>query len=253
MPDTLLEVRKLTKHFAGVTALLDVDIDVYPGELLSLIGPNGSGKTTMFNCISGLLKIDTGSVRFKGADITRKRPDQIARLGLRRTFQDVRNFPNMTVMDNLLMAIQQQQEDNLIARAFRTPRIQEYEAIAYERARDVLELTELTRVKDQVAGSLSYGQRKLLEFACALMPDPDLILLDDPAAAVSATMITRMKAYIRELNQQGKTFLVVEHNMKVVMDLSQRIIVLDHGQKIAEGTPDMIRSDQKVLEAYFGD
>lgn len=253
MPDTLLEVRKLTKHFAGVTALLDVDIDVYPGELLSLIGPNGSGKTTMFNCISGLLKIDTGSVRFKGADITRKRPDQIARLGLRRTFQDVRNFPNMTVMDNLLMAIQQQQEDNLIARAFRTPRIQEYEAIAYERARDVLELTELTRVKDQVAGSLSYGQRKLLEFACALMPDPDLILLDEPAAAVSATMITRMKAYIRELNQQGKTFLVVEHNMKVVMDLSQRIIVLDHGQKIAEGTPDMIRSDQKVLEAYFGD
>lgn len=253
MPDTLLEVRKLTKHFAGVTALLDVDIDVYPGELLSLIGPNGSGKTTMFNCISGLLKIDSGSVRFKGADITRKRPDQIARLGLRRTFQDVRNFPNMTVMDNLLMAVQQQQEDNLLARAFRMPRIQEYEAVAHERARDVLELTELTRVKDQVAGSLSYGQRKLLEFACALMPDPDLILLDEPAAAVSATMIARMKAYIQELNRQGKTFLVVEHNMKVVMDLSQRIIVLDHGQKIAEGTPDMIRSDQKVLEAYFGD
>ena len=253
MPDTLLEIRKLSKHFAGVTALLDVDVDVYPGELLSLIGPNGSGKTTLFNCISGLLKFDSGSVRFKGTDISHKRPDQIARLGLRRTFQDVRNFPKMTVMDNLLMAIQQQQEDNLFARAFRTPRIQEYEAIAYERARDVLELTELTRVKDQAAGSLSYGQRKLLEFACALMPDPDLILLDEPAAAVSATMITRMKAYIRELNQQGKTFLVVEHNMKVVMDLSQRIIVLDHGQKIAEGTPDMIRSDQKVLEAYFGD
>lgn len=253
MADTLLEVRNLTKHFLGVTALLDVSIDVYSGELLSLIGPNGSGKTTMFNCISGLLKLDSGSVRFKGTDISRMRPDRIARLGLRRTFQDVRNFPNMTVMDNLLMAIQQQQEDDLLARTFRTRRIREFDEIARQRAREVLELTELTRVQNQVAGSLSYGQRKLLEFACALMPDPDLILLDEPAAAVSAAMITRMKAYIQELNREGKTFLVVEHNMKVVMDLSQRIIVLDHGQKIAEGTPEAIRSNEKVLEAYFGD
>lgn len=253
MADSLLEVRRLTKHFMGVTALLEVTVDVYQGELLSLIGPNGSGKTTLFNCISGLLKSDSGTVRFKGTDITRMRPDRIARLGLRRTFQDVRNFPRMSVMDNLLMAIQQQQEDDLIARTLRTRRIRDFDEIARQRAVEVLALTELTRVRNQAAGSLSYGQRKLLEFACALMPDPDLILLDEPAAAVSAAMITRMKAYIQELNRQGKTFLVVEHNMKVVMDLSQRIIVLDHGQKIAEGTPDEIRNNQKVLEAYFGD
>jgi ABC-type branched-subunit amino acid transport system ATPase component len=248
----LLEATGVTRHFLGVTALNQVDISVYPGELVSLIGPNGSGKTTFFNCVSGFLKQDGGRVRFKGEDITNKRPDVIAKRGLRRTFQDVHNFPEMTVLDNLITAVQQHQEENLLARVVRTPRIRAFEEQARQRAFELLEMIGFPQLSDLPAGGLSYGQRKLLEFASALMPDPDLILLDEPTAAVSGELIELMKAMIRALNKQGKTFLIVEHNMTVVMDLSERIFVLDYGEKIAEGTPDEIRSNPKVLEAYFG-
>ena len=248
----MLQVSGVTRHFLGVTALLNLDMMIYPGELVSLIGPNGSGKTTLFNCISGLLRTNGGRIIFKGEDITRKRPDLIARGGIRRTFQDVRNFPGLTVMENLLIAMQQQQEDSIWQRALRTPRIRRLEEEAHARADEILELVELTALKNHRAGELSYGQRKLMEFAAALMPDPDLILLDEPAAAISGFMIERIKGYIQQLHQQGKTFLVVEHNMNVVMDLSERIVVLNYGQKIAEGTPQEIQQNNKVLEAYFG-
>jgi ABC-type branched-subunit amino acid transport system ATPase component len=227
-------------------------MEVYPGELVSLIGPNGSGKTTLFNCISGLLRADSGRITFKGEDITRKRADLIAREGIRRTFQDVRNFPGLTVLENLLIAIQQQQEDSIWQRAVRTPRIRRLDEEARARADEILQLVELTELQNHRAGELSYGQRKLMEFAAALMPDPDLILLDEPAAAVSGYMIERIKSYIQKLHAEGKTFLVVEHNMNVVMDLSERIVVLNYGQKIAEGTPQEIQQIEKVLEAYFG-
>jgi ABC-type branched-subunit amino acid transport system ATPase component len=248
----LLEAAEVTKHFMGVTALNEVDITIRPGELVSLIGPNGSGKTTFFNCVSGFLKQDGGRVLFRGQEITNWRPDRIARLGLRRTFQDVRNFPAMSVLENLLTAIQQHQEENLLARALRTPGIRRFEEEALARAYQLLELIGFPHLAHHPAGGLSYGQRKLLEFASALMPDPDLILLDEPAAAVAGEMIDKMKALILELHAGGKTFLIVEHNMTVVMDISQRIVVLDHGQKIAEGTPAEIRSNERVLEAYFG-
>ena len=252
MAEALLRVSGVSRNFLGVTALLNVDLEVYPGELVSLIGPNGSGKTTLFNCISGLLRTHGGRISFKGEDITRKRADLIARGGIRRTFQDVRNFPGLTVMENLLIAMQQQQEDSIWQRAVRTPRIRQLEEEARARAAEILQLVELTELKNHRAGELSYGQRKLMEFAAALMPDPDLILLDEPAAAVSSYMIDRIKSYIQVLHGQGKTFMVVEHNMNVVMDLSQRIIVLNYGQKIAEGTPQEIQQNAKVLEAYFG-
>ncbi|MBK8025009.1 MAG: ABC transporter ATP-binding protein [Chloroflexi bacterium] len=248
----LLQVRDLTKHFLGVTALQDVSFDLYRGELLSLIGPNGSGKTTLFNCVSGFLKIDKGQVRFRGEDISNMRPDRIALKGMRRTFQDVRIFQDMTVLENLMTAVQQHQEENLIERLLGTQRIQNFEAAARERSYELLRRVDMLPWQYTQARHLSYGQRKLLEFATALMPDPELILLDEPAAGVSGEMVDRMKQHMLDLHAQGKTILVVEHNMRVVMDVSERIVVLDYGQKIAEGTPAEVQNNAQVREAYFG-
>jgi branched-chain amino acid transport system ATP-binding protein len=248
----LLEIRGLVKRFLGVTAVDRVDLAVEPGELVSLIGPNGSGKTTLFNCVTGYLAADAGRVLFRGRDVTNARPHRIARLGLGRTFQQVSVFARLSALDNLLVFIQQHQEEALLARLLRTPRLRRLEREALERAHALLELVGLGARAAAPAGSLSYGQRKLLAFAAALMPDPELVLLDEPAAAVNPTMIEQMKAHILALHRQGKTVLLVEHNMDVVMDISERVVVLDHGQKIAEGSPRTIRRDPRVIEAYFG-
>jgi ABC-type branched-subunit amino acid transport system ATPase component len=248
----LLEVRGLVKRFLGVTAVDGVDLSLEPGELVGLIGPNGSGKTTLFNCVTGYLASDGGRVLFRGRDVTGAAPHQVARLGLGRTFQHVSVFGRLTVLENLLVFLQQHQEEQLLARLLRMPRLRRLEAEAVERARALLDRVGLGTRAAEPAGNLSYGQRKLLAFAAALMPDPDLILLDEPAAAVNPTMINQMKDHILALHGQGKTVLLVEHNMDVVMDISRRIVVLDHGQKIAEGPPGVIRRDPNVIEAYFG-
>ncbi|HEU5193939.1 MAG TPA: ABC transporter ATP-binding protein [Methylomirabilota bacterium] len=248
----LLEVRGLSKHFLGVTAVDRVDLAVEPGELVSLIGPNGSGKTTLFNCVTGYLGADGGRVTLRGHDLTNAPPHRVARLGVARTFQQVSVFPRLSALENLLVFLQQHQEDSLLPRLLRTPRVRRLERQAIERARGLLDLVGLDGKADLDAGSLSYGQRKLLAFAGALMSDPDLLLLDEPAAAVNPTMINQMKDHILALHRQGKTVLLVEHNMDVVMDISQRVVVLDHGQKIAEGPPGAIRRDPRVIEAYFG-
>jgi ABC-type branched-subunit amino acid transport system ATPase component len=248
----LLEVRGLVKHFLGVTAVDRVDLAVEPGELVSLIGPNGSGKTTLFNCVTGYLAADGGRVLFRGHDLTSAPPHRVARLGVARTFQQVSVFPRLSALENLLVFLQQHQEEHLLARLVRTTRVRRLEAEAIERARRLLDLVGLAAKADAAAGSLSYGQRKLLAFAAALMPDPELLLLDEPAAAVNPTMINQMKDHILALHREGRTVVLVEHNMDVVMDISQRVVVLDHGQKIAEGPPDAIRRDPRVIEAYFG-
>jgi branched-chain amino acid transport system ATP-binding protein len=248
----LLEIQGLVKRFAGVTAVDGVDLVVERGELVSLIGPNGSGKTTLFNCVTGYLGADGGRVRFDGHDLGGLAPHRVARLGLTRTFQQVSVFAGLSARDNLLVFLQQHQEERLLARLVRAPSVRRLEAEAVERAHRLLDLVGLAGHADAPAGSLSYGQRKLLAFAAALMPDPALLLLDEPAAAVNPTMIEQMKAHIRTLHRAGKTVVLVEHNMDVVMDISQRVVVLDHGQKIAEGSPDAIRRDVRVVEAYFG-
>jgi ABC-type branched-subunit amino acid transport system ATPase component len=235
-----------------VTAVDRVDLAIDAGELVSLIGPNGSGKTTLFNCVTGYAGTDAGRVVFRGHDLTGAPPHRVARLGVARTFQQVSVFPRLSALENLLVFLQQHQEESLLARLVRTPRVRRLEAEAIGRAHRLLDLVGLGARADFPAGGLSYGQRKLLAFAAALMPDPELLLLDEPAAAVNPTTINQMKDHILALHRQGKTLLLVEHNMDVVMDISQRIVVLDHGQKIAEGSPEAIRRDPRVVEAYFG-
>ena len=248
----LLRIDHLTKRFFGLKALDQVDLSIHAGEIVCLIGPNGSGKTTLFNCVTGFQAHEEGRIFLKGREITHFAPYQISLAGLTRTFQNVRIFPRLTVLENLLLAAQQHQEDRFWRRLFRTSSVRRFEKKALERADELLAFVDLTRLRDDPSESLSYGQRKLLSFIFALMPDPDLVLLDEPAAAVNPAMINRMKEYVKTLNGRGKTFLVIEHNMGVVMDLAQRVVVLDYGEKIAEGSPQEIKQNERVIEAYFG-
>jgi ABC-type branched-subunit amino acid transport system ATPase component len=253
MTEPLLRIEGLTKRFGGVVALDAVSFAVYPNDLVGLIGPNGSGKTTLFNCVTGFLRPDPPSeITVMGERVNRWRPDQIARLGLVRTFQEIRVFKELSLVDNLLMSLQQHQEDRLVRRFLNTAEVRQFEERGRARARELLAMVNLSSHADRPAGALSYGQRKLLILVAALMPEPPLILLDEPAAAVNPVLIDEMKEHIVNLNESGTTFLLVEHNMDVVMDICKRVIVLDHGEKIAEGSPAAIQANEQVINAYFG-
>jgi branched-chain amino acid transport system ATP-binding protein len=243
---SVLEVRDLTKHFYHLSALRDVSLAVEPGELLGLIGPNGSGKTTLFNCVTGVLRPSAGRVAFKGEDITGLTADRISRRGISRTFQLIQLFPEMTVLENLLMAAQERR-GTLVGRLFRREESEER-----DRAARLLDFLNLTHVTDHLASDLSYGQQKLLDFGMALMPEPELVLLDEPMAGLNPTIIKSIVQHIHELNGRGYTFVVIEHNMEVVMSLCRRIIVLSQGEKIAEGAPAEIHANPMVMDAYFG-
>jgi len=248
----LLETRALTKRFFGLVAVDRVDISIERGELVSLIGPNGSGKTTLFNCMTGFMPADGGKVYYAGRDITDMAAHDIALAGISRTFQQARIYRKLSVLENLLMGVQQHQADTTLDRILWTKRARTLEKEATERAEELMDFVGLTHLRDQPAGNLSYGQYKLLIFAGSLMPDPDVLMLDEPAAAINPTMINRMKEYMVSLNKAGKTIFFIEHNMEVVMDICERVIVLDAGCKIAEGPPATIRNDERVVEAYFG-
>lgn len=242
----LLEGRNVSKYFGGLAALSNVDFAVYPGEIMGLIGPNGSGKTTLFDCLSRVQNLSKGQVFFKGKDITRKKPYQVAHQGLSRTFQIIRIYNKLTVMENLLLS-QQWRNKSILNQLRPSGRAME------GRARELADFLLLSPVIDENAGNLSGGQKRLLEIGMALMPNPDMILLDEATSGINPTLIETIKDRIRELNSKyDKTFLLIEHNIQFIGDLCDRVFVLDYGQKLAEGTPDEIMNNQAVIEAYFG-
>ncbi|HZC04884.1 MAG TPA: ABC transporter ATP-binding protein [Ktedonobacterales bacterium] len=242
---TLLQATDVSKAFGGIQALNSCSIAVEKGSITGLIGPNGSGKTTLFNVITGYERADTGTVRFNGADISRFGPDRVFGLGIGRTFQLTRIFPRLTVTENMHVAIKRKGLASLLGRWSASHE--------HDRALQLLQFVGLTHLKDAPAGSLSYGQRKLLELAFILIAEPQMILLDEPAGGINPTLIGQLGERIRELNRQGVTFLIVEHNMEFVMGLCNRVMVMHRGAKLAEGTPEIVRSNPAVLEAYLGD
>lgn len=248
----LLEVENLSKTYYGFPALRSVSLAVEPGELVGVIGPNGAGKTTLFDCIMGALEVTEGRVRFRGEDITGWPEHAIALRGMRRVHQLTEVFPRLTVMDHMLIAAQEWPSEGFFPTFFSTVRVRAQEARNRRRAGELLDLLRLGHMAGAPGGSLSYGQRKLLALGMIIMAQPSVVLLDEPMGGVNETLIERIMEYILRLNEGGQTFVVIEHNINAVMRMCRRIIVLDHGEAIAAGTPDAVRQNAAVLEAYFG-
>lgn len=242
----ILEVRGVRKAFGGVVANRDVTIVVPAGKIYGLIGPNGSGKTTLFNSIAGLHPIDAGSIRFQGREISTLRVPQIARLGLLRTFQQTRTYARMTCLQNMLISVPASQ---IGWRSW----FRKSSPAEHHEAEELLELVGLHRKRHLRAGDLSFGQQKLLELAMALMSEPRMLLLDEPTAGLNPTLIGELLDRLRHVNaERGLTLLVIEHNMRVIMGLAEYIYCLAHGELLAEGKPEAIRTDQRVIDAYLG-
>jgi ABC-type branched-subunit amino acid transport system ATPase component len=240
----MLEVDGVSKAFGGIRALDACSLAVEEGAITGLIGPNGSGKTTLFNVITGYERADAGAVRFRGVPITNASPERVFGLGIGRTFQLTRIFPRLTVIENMHVAVQREGPAGLLRRWSSSDE--------HRRALDLLDFVGIGKTRNMPAGDLSYGQKKLLEFAFILIAEPRVILLDEPAGGINPTTITYLEDRIRDLNRRGVTFLVVEHNMEFVMRLCDTVTVMHQGAAIAAGTPAAVRQDPAVLEAYLG-
>lgn len=248
----LLAVQELHKQFDGLVVTDGCSFDVQQGSITGLIGPNGAGKSTLFNLVTGVYRPDRGNILLRGDRITGHSPQRIAAAGMGRTFQTPRLFLHMTVWENLMVAAQQQPGERLTTALLHRGRARAAERAASHKAREILSFLKLERLTNAMAASLSGGQRKLLSLGRVLMMDPQLILLDEPVAGVNATLGAELFEHIGELNRRGITFLIIEHDMDLVMRLCQQLVVMHNGRTLAQGTPQQVQQNEAVLEAYLG-